>query len=65
MALQTQLRQFGSNVDLLATGSFVSMLVPLAVFFAFQRFFVPGPDTAGTNQDSSSGLKGGVRRTWR
>jgi alpha-glucoside transport system permease protein len=42
VALQTQLRQFGSNVDLLSTGSFLSMLVPLVVFFAFQRFFVQG-----------------------
>jgi alpha-glucoside transport system permease protein len=42
VALQTQLRQFGSNVDLLSTGSFLSMLVPLIVFFAFQRFFVQG-----------------------
>ncbi|WP_199434123.1 carbohydrate ABC transporter permease [Qaidamihabitans albus] len=42
VALQSQLRQFGSNIDLLATGSFLSMLVPLAVFFAFQRYFVQG-----------------------
>jgi alpha-glucoside transport system permease protein len=42
VALQEQLRDFGSNVDVLATGSFVSMIVPLAVFFAFQRFFVQG-----------------------
>ena len=42
VALQSQLRAFGTNVDVLATGSFVSMVVPLAVFFAFQRFFVQG-----------------------
>lgn len=42
VALQSQLRQFGSNIDLLATGSFVSMLIPLIVFFAFQRHFVQG-----------------------
>lgn len=42
VALQSQLRAFGTNVDILATGSFVSMVVPLAVFFAFQRFFVQG-----------------------
>jgi alpha-glucoside transport system permease protein len=42
VALQSQLRAFGTNVDILATGSFVSMLVPLVVFFAFQRFFVQG-----------------------
>src|SRR5699024_1031777 len=34
VALQSQLRQFGSNIDLLATGSFLSMLVPLLVFFS-------------------------------
>ena len=42
VALRGQLRQFGSNVDVLATGAFVSMLVPLAVFFSFQRYFVQG-----------------------
>jgi alpha-glucoside transport system permease protein len=42
VALQSQLRAFGTNVDVLATGSFVSMVIPLAVFFAFQRFFVQG-----------------------
>lgn len=40
VAIQTQLRQFGSNIDVLSAGAFLSMLVPLAVFFAFQRFFV-------------------------
>lgn len=42
VALQSQLRQFGANIDLLATGSFVSMIIPLIVFFAFQRHFVQG-----------------------
>jgi alpha-glucoside transport system permease protein len=42
VALQEQLRSFGTNINVLATGSFVSMLVPLVVFFAFQRFFVQG-----------------------
>jgi alpha-glucoside transport system permease protein len=42
VALQSQLRQFGSNIDLLAAGSFVSMLVPLIVFFSLQRYFVQG-----------------------
>lgn len=40
VAIQTQLRQFGSNIDVLSAGAFLSMLVPLLVFFAFQRFFV-------------------------
>jgi alpha-glucoside transport system permease protein len=42
VALRSQLRQFGSNVDLLASGAFLSMIVPLAVFFSFQRYFVQG-----------------------
>jgi alpha-glucoside transport system permease protein len=42
VALRSQLRQFGSNVDVLASGAFVSMIVPLVVFFAFQRAFVQG-----------------------
>ena len=42
VALRSQLRQFGTNVDVLASGAFLSMLVPLLVFFAFQRYFVKG-----------------------
>ncbi|MDV6013009.1 carbohydrate ABC transporter permease [Haloechinothrix sp. LS1_15] len=42
VALQSQLRQFGSNIDLLAAGSFLSMMVPLVVFFSLQRYFVQG-----------------------
>jgi alpha-glucoside transport system permease protein len=42
MALRSQLRQFGNNVDVLASGAFLSMIVPLVVFFAFQRAFVQG-----------------------
>jgi alpha-glucoside transport system permease protein len=40
--LQGQMRQFGTNLDVLAPGAFVSLLVPVAVFFAFQRYFVQG-----------------------
>lgn len=40
VAIQTQLRQFGSNIDVLSAGAFLSMIVPLLVFFAFQRYFV-------------------------
>lgn len=40
VAIQSQLRQFGGNIDVLSTGAFVSMIIPLIVFFAFQRFFV-------------------------
>jgi alpha-glucoside transport system permease protein len=42
VALQTQVRQFGNNIDVLAPGAFLSMAIPLAVFFAFQRQFVSG-----------------------
>ena len=39
-ALKEQMRAFSSNIDVIAPGAFVSMLVPLFVFFAFQRYFV-------------------------
>jgi alpha-glucoside transport system permease protein len=42
VALQQQVRQFGNNVDVLAPGAFLSMIIPLVVFFAFQRQFVSG-----------------------
>ncbi|MFG2295263.1 carbohydrate ABC transporter permease [Streptomyces sp. NPDC048603] len=42
VALQQQVRQFGNNIDVLAPGAFLSMVVPLLVFFAFQRQFVTG-----------------------
>jgi alpha-glucoside transport system permease protein len=42
VALQQQVRQFGNNIDVLAPGAFVSMVVPLIVFFGFQRHFVSG-----------------------
>lgn len=40
VAIQSQLRQFSANIDVLASGAFLSMIVPLIVFFAFQRYFV-------------------------
>ncbi|WP_420492902.1 carbohydrate ABC transporter permease [Kitasatospora camelliae] len=40
--LQSQMRQFGSNLDVLAPGAFLSLLVPVVVFFSFQRYFVQG-----------------------
>jgi alpha-glucoside transport system permease protein len=42
VAIFSQLRQFGSNIELIAPASFVSFAIPMAVFFAFQRFFVQG-----------------------
>ncbi len=40
VAIQSQLRQFGANIDILSAGAFLSMIIPLIVFFAFQRYFV-------------------------
>lgn len=42
VALQQQTRQFGSNIEVLGPGAFLTMVIPLAVFFAFQRQFVSG-----------------------
>lgn len=37
-----QLREFGTSIDIIAPASFISLIVPLCVFFAFQRYFVQG-----------------------
>ena len=37
-----QLRQFSSSIDVIAPASFLSLVVPLVIFFAFQRYFVQG-----------------------
>ena len=42
VAIFSNLRQFGANIELIAPASFLSLIVPLAVFFAFQRYFVQG-----------------------
>jgi alpha-glucoside transport system permease protein len=42
VAIFSQLRQFGANIELIAPATFVSLVIPLAVFFAFQRYFVEG-----------------------
>ena len=42
MAIFTQLRQFGANIDIIAPAAFLSLTIPLVVFFAFQRYFVQG-----------------------
>ncbi|MGD9484551.1 carbohydrate ABC transporter permease [Streptomyces sp. TRM70308] len=42
VALQSEMRQFGSNIGVLAPGAFLSLVVPVLVFFAFQRHFVQG-----------------------
>jgi alpha-glucoside transport system permease protein len=38
----TQLRSFSSNIDIIAPAGFISLAIPLIVFFAFQRYFVQG-----------------------
>ena len=42
VAIFSQLRQFGANLELIAPASFVSLAIPLVVFFLFQRYFVQG-----------------------
>ncbi|MBB4664938.1 carbohydrate ABC transporter permease [Conexibacter arvalis] len=42
VAIFSQTRQFGSNIDLIAPASFLSLAIPLVVFLAFQRYFVQG-----------------------
>jgi ABC-type glycerol-3-phosphate transport system permease component len=40
--IQSNLRAFGSNIEVIAPGAFLQLIVPLVVFFAFQRYFVQG-----------------------
>ena len=40
--IASQLRQFGSNLDVLAPASFFSAIIPLTFFALFQRYFVQG-----------------------
>ena len=42
VAIFSQLRAFGSNIELIAPAAFVSLAVPLVVFLSFQRYFVQG-----------------------
>ncbi len=42
VAIFRQLRQFGANIEIIAPATFVSLAIPLVVFFAFQRYFVQG-----------------------
>ena len=42
VAIFSNLRQFGSNIELIAPAAFFSLAIPLAVFLAFQRYFVQG-----------------------
>ena len=40
--IRAQMRTYGTSIDVIAPGAFISMLVPVAIFFIFQRFFVQG-----------------------
>jgi alpha-glucoside transport system permease protein len=42
VAIFSQLRQFGSNIELIAPAAFISLAIPLIVFLSFQRYFVQG-----------------------
>jgi alpha-glucoside transport system permease protein len=42
VAIFSQLRAFGSNIELIAPAAFVSLAIPLVVFLSFQRYFVQG-----------------------
>ncbi len=42
VAIARQLGQFSSNIGVIAPGAFISMSVPLVVFFLFQRHFEAG-----------------------
>lgn len=42
VAIFENLRSFGTSVDVISAGSFLSLLVPLLLFFLFQRYFVQG-----------------------
>jgi alpha-glucoside transport system permease protein len=42
VAIREQLRSFGANIDVIAPAAFLQLVVPLIVFFAFQRYFVQG-----------------------
>jgi alpha-glucoside transport system permease protein len=42
VAIFNQLTEFGNNIEIIAPAAFVSLALPLVVFFAFQRYFVEG-----------------------
>ena len=42
VAIYSQLAAFGTNIEIIAPATFVSLVIPLIVFFAFQRYFVQG-----------------------
>jgi alpha-glucoside transport system permease protein len=42
VAIFNQLTEFGNNIEIIAPAAFLSLALPLVVFFAFQRYFVQG-----------------------
>ncbi|HYZ47109.1 MAG TPA: carbohydrate ABC transporter permease [Actinomycetota bacterium] len=40
--IRQQMRTYGTSIEIIAPGAFISMIVPVIVFFAFQRYFVQG-----------------------
>ncbi len=42
VAILQEMRNFGSSVDVISAASFLSVIPPLLLFFAFQRYFVQG-----------------------
>jgi alpha-glucoside transport system permease protein len=42
VAIFNQLTEFGNNIEVIAPASFLSLALPIVVFFAFQRYFVQG-----------------------
>ena len=42
VAIYRQLAAFGTNIEIIAPATFISLAIPLIVFFAFQRYFVQG-----------------------
>jgi alpha-glucoside transport system permease protein len=42
VAIFRQLAAFGTNIEIIAPATFISLVIPLVVFFAFQRYFVQG-----------------------
>jgi len=42
VAIFNQLTEFGNNIEIIGPAAFISLAIPLVVFFSFQRYFVQG-----------------------
>ena len=40
--IRSLMRTYGTSIDIIAPGAFISMIIPVLVFFTFQRYFVQG-----------------------